>query len=254
MGTSDTRGRTPIKTRGIVLHTMPVGENDKRLVLFTKDTGKTVAFAKGAQKAKSPLLSSTQVFAYSDLELVEGRQSHTLAGAVLLEPFYGLRKDLDRLAYGLHLLEHTGYLLEEGQENQELLYLLLKTLKHVELSKTPLRQLKLVYEVKSMEYTGIAPLITQCVLCGRTSDLAWFHTGEGGALCRACAPSKGREALPMEEPVRHLLQHVLSAGVRELFSFQAEEAVLDGLERIVDSWLQRHLSRRPRSLEMLKRL
>ncbi len=53
---------TLIKTKGIVLHEMPIKEQDKRILLFSIDYGKMVVFANGAKRSKSSLLAGTQPF------------------------------------------------------------------------------------------------------------------------------------------------------------------------------------------------
>ena len=94
-----------IKTKGIVIHVMPIKDHDKRIILFSKDYGKMVVFANGAKRSKSPLLAGTQPFVFGEFYMMEGRDSYTLRSVEITETFYNIRNDMNTLAYGLYLLE-----------------------------------------------------------------------------------------------------------------------------------------------------
>ena len=103
-----------IKTKGIILHEMPIGEYDKRVILLTKEYGKITAFAKGARKPNSALLAGSQVFSYGDYILYKGKTSYNISQIQLIESFHGMRGDIDKLAYGLYILEFSEYVTEEN--------------------------------------------------------------------------------------------------------------------------------------------
>ena len=58
-----------INTQGIVLKSVPYKENDLILTIFSRKLGKVSVIARGAKKSKSSLLSSSQIFAYSNFTL-----------------------------------------------------------------------------------------------------------------------------------------------------------------------------------------
>ena len=92
-----------IKARGLVLREYEAGESDKRLLLLCKEHGRMMIYARGARKPKSKFMAAAQLFTYADYVITVGRGFHALAQAQVIESFYGLRTDYDRLT-AAHLL------------------------------------------------------------------------------------------------------------------------------------------------------
>ncbi|MBQ1286000.1 MAG: recombination protein O N-terminal domain-containing protein, partial [Lachnospiraceae bacterium] len=64
--------------RGMVISSMPIGEYDRRLEILTDSMGRISAFARGARKPSSPLVSISRVFAFGEFDLYEGRNSYSV--------------------------------------------------------------------------------------------------------------------------------------------------------------------------------
>ncbi len=116
------------KGDGIVLRVADFGEWDRLLVVFAAGRGKIRVVAKGARKTQSRYASITQPFCYLNYTYYLGRGLGTLSQAQLHNGFPDIRNDLDRMAYGLYLLELTDSFLEEGQEHDDIFSLLLAAL------------------------------------------------------------------------------------------------------------------------------
>ena len=70
-----------ITVRGMILSSMPIGEYDRRLEILTDSLGRISAFARGARKPSSALVSATRVFAFGEFDLYEGRSSYNINAA-----------------------------------------------------------------------------------------------------------------------------------------------------------------------------
>lgn len=116
------------KGDGIVLRVADFGEWDRLMVVFAAGRGKTRIIAKGARKAQSRYASIAQPFCHLGFTYYQGRGLGTLNQAELHNGFPGIRSDLDKMAYGLYVLELTDAFLEEGQEHDDILSLLLAAL------------------------------------------------------------------------------------------------------------------------------
>lgn len=148
---------TLIKTKGIVLHEMPIKEQDKRIILFSREYGKMVVFANGAKRAKSSLLAGTQPFVFGEFHVYEGKNSYTLKQVEVIESFYSLREDLKCLYYGLYLLEVCNQVIQEMDPNDELLrllYISLITLKNKTQEPEVIRR---IFEFRALSTLGFQP-------------------------------------------------------------------------------------------------
>ena len=86
-----------IKTKGIVLVESNMGDSDKMITLLTPGLGKIGCAAKGARKPKSALLAGTQYLCFADYILFEGNNTYNINSCDIIEIFYNLRIDLDKL-------------------------------------------------------------------------------------------------------------------------------------------------------------
>ena len=77
-----------VNTQGIVLRAVKYKENDLILTIFSRKLGKISAIAKGARRTKSALLSSCQVFAYSNFTLKKQGNMYRVSQTEIIKSFY----------------------------------------------------------------------------------------------------------------------------------------------------------------------
>ena len=116
---------------GIVLSAMPIGENDKRLSLLTRERGKISAFARGARRPNSPLLASTEPFAFGTFHVFEGRSSVSVNKTEISEYFREIASDPDAAWMGFYFLELASYYGQEGLEAEDTVNLLYVSLRAI---------------------------------------------------------------------------------------------------------------------------
>ena len=174
----------------IVLRYANYRENDRMLLLFSPTRGRIDAGCRGCRKARSPLLNASELFALGDFELFEKGGRYTVTGASLIETFYPLRADYDRLSCGIWLLNLCEAVIQPGQPDQPLFLLLLHTLSRLTFSSQPWPGLLTGFLLHFAVAEGFRPRLRHCVRCGRRlppeEPCHWFDVAEGGAVCSAC--------------------------------------------------------------------
>ena len=173
----------------IVLRYADYRENDRMLTLFSPTKGRLEAMSRGCRRPKSPLVAASEVFALGDYELYEKGGRLTVTTASLIETFYPLRTDYDRLAVGAYLLALCEAVIQPGVEAQELFMLLLHTLSRLAFTDQPWRPLLSGFLLHFAGCEGRRPQLEACVRCGQTiapDAAAWLDPAEGGLCCADC--------------------------------------------------------------------
>ena len=90
-----------INTQGIVLKSVPYKENDLILTVFSRKLGKIAVIARGAKKSKRSLLTSSQIFSYSNFTLKKEGHMYRVTQSEIIKRFY---KDFHMLQKAIHVI------------------------------------------------------------------------------------------------------------------------------------------------------
>lgn len=243
-----------IKTKGIVVNEMPIGENDKRLVIITKEKGKITAFARGARKTNSRFLAGSQLFSYGEYILVKGRSSsYNIKQIQLIESFHAIRADIDLLAYGLYILEFVSYITEENIPNKHIMRLMLKTLQVLIRKILNYDLVMRIFELKAMSYIGYTPNVVNCIICGNQYDEYYFSILQGGIVCKTCSKQQ-KSVMKISNNTIYTMRYILSASIDGLYSFDVNEVIKHELTMIMKKFIEYHLNHKFKSLDFLLEL
>ncbi len=242
----------PVKVTGMVLSVMPVGENDRRLVLLTAERGKIHGFARGARRPRSSLTAAAQPFVYGEFMVYEGRNAYTFASARVLEYFDSLRGDVEAVCCGSYFLELADYFARENEEDSLMLRLLLAAVKALCRGAVPKRIIRAAFEIKMLQVNGIAPESFACAVCGSRENLTVFSASHHGMLCREHAPQAGLSGVAFEGAAVYTFQYVLSHPPEQIFSFNLTDRVYRQVSSALDHYFHQVIDRHFKSLEMLE--
>lgn len=211
--------RETVNLTGMVLMAFPVGENDRRLVILTKERGKITAFARGAKRPGSQLMGVTRPFVFGTFRLYEGRDAYNLQSAEVTNYFSEITQDMDATCYGSYFLEFADYYSRENLEATELLLLLYQSLRALLKPALPDPLVQAVFELRSMvingDYTEHPPRAVS-----DSAAYAW--------------------------------EYIIASPLESLYTFALAPEVLEELQDCVEINKRKFIDRRFHSLEILK--
>ncbi len=252
------------KVRGLIIKEAPMGDKDKRLVMLTREMGKISVIAKGALSPKSKWAATSQVFCYGDYVLSKGQSFYYIKEAQLIESFFALRQNLDRLAYATFMLEVAETLTLDGTENQNLMRLLLRGL--MAMSKASEGSESLAADAflwRVLAENGFYPDLEHCRSCERDmNDFApgadpaqpeyVFDFALGGLVCNLCHGSGSGTRL--SSGALRALRYILEVPQEKVYAFAAEEEVRRQLDEVCVGYLLHQTEKRYNSLDFIANL
>ena len=243
-----------IKTKGVILKEINVGEADKIVTIFSRNKGKISGSAKGARRPKSRIIAGSQLFCYSEFVLFKGKDMYSITSCDVIEPFYEIRNDLVKLTYAAHINEIVLDVVQEELPSTKVLQLFLNSLYMLSKTEKAPEQIARVFEMRLMAILGYAPSVKGCLKCGSEdfTDLS-FSFKSCGFLCRKCKEDD-RYALNISEGCARAINYVIYSNIKNIFNFDVSKSVLIELEKLSKRYLKDRLDREYNKLDFLKSL
>lgn len=239
-----------------MLKEVNIGEADKIITVFTRGYGKLSAVAKGARRPKSKLVACSQFLCYSDFVLFKGRELFTVTSCDVIEPFYEIRNDIERLTYSAHLADIISDIIQENQPSAKVLQLLLNTLYVLSKTEKSPELITTIFEIRLLALIGYAPHVISCMMCGAEDiNNMCFSFKECGLVCQNSPCSSGDHFATRISPAAIMaLRHIIYSKMNDLFNFDLSPVVLAELSRISKRYLRERLEKDYKKLDFLKTL
>lgn len=182
------------QTEGIFISKAKRFEADEYLSAFTKEFGKIGLTGKSIRKIKSKLRASSELFCYSEIEFIRGRNYNILTNSESKESFSKIKSDLGKLSVAFKISNLLNSFLAEEEKDSRLWIFIRKSfflLNDLPLSddhkdKKHILQLFYYYfSFKLLEILGYKPDMDQCVLDQKPASV--FSPQEGGLICKNCS-------------------------------------------------------------------
>lgn len=233
-----------IKTEGIVLSEIRFKDTSKILNIYTKDLGKIPVMAKGAYKANSKLMGSTQVFSYNEYILKKGQTFYYLNQGNIIEPFYSMRENIERFVYGSYVLELIEKSSPDEEENLTLFLLLEKSLKVLSELNDGFLKFIVAFQLKFVSFIGYKPHLNTCVSCNTIpkGDMRWSNR-EGGIICGSCF-SSDMGSIYINNDIYKAMVELLYIPFEELESIHISLETLKTLQTLLERYILYNIDRK----------
>ncbi|GLI36009.1 DNA repair protein RecO [Desulforhabdus amnigena] len=174
------------ETEAIVLHTRDYGESDRLITFYSKAAGKLRGIAKGARRSRKRFVHAFEPCSLVLLTYRERKSLLWVEACKLLEPYLALTTEVERWGYAALVSEILLEMTPEGDEQEELFYLLTATLGQLTESRDPLNVM-LLFLIRFMDMMGYLPELQSCSICRcpiRTSARWAWRLKQGTLACQ----------------------------------------------------------------------
>ena len=240
--------------KGVIIKQNDFGEGHRMLSVFTDEYGIVKAADYGARRTKSRTGASGQFLCFADFQMYRGGDIWTIREICPIDSFLPIQEDIEKLALCTYLADITYGFLEQHNPDTEILRLFLNTLHACAYWEVPLTQLKAVYELRLMAFSGYMPAMDSCVCCGGQTDEMYFDFAGGGILCGGCRFVNHNEKQSLPRGVVQAIRYICTCDLKRLFSFRISPEGEELLETAAERYLLTHIDKHIKSLDYLKKL
>ena len=232
------------KTKGIIISEHNMSDYDKMVTLLTPN-GKIGCAAKGARRPKSTLMAATQFLCFGDYLVYQGASSYNINSCEVIEVFYNLRTDLEKLTYASYITKIINDVTDENQNTYKILQLFLNTIYMISESDKNLDLIASTFRIKLMCLLGFMPEVNKCVNCGKSekeTTVNHFSFKDSGLKCEECRRTD-KGAMQISQSTATAIKYIVMAPPKKLFSFNLSEENIKELEIVSKIYLEDKLDK-----------
>lgn len=215
-----------IKVKGIVIRESTYKDNDKIITILTDSIGKVSVIAKGAKKTNSPYLASSQYLVYSEFVLYQNTGYFYLNSASVINTFYNLRIDLDKLQIVFELTKLINSVTDENQECEKILKLFLNTIYALDKLDKDKKLIVNAFKIKLFTLLGFAPRQDKCANCSKLlldaeEEFVYYNYVDNVFLCENCKGVRdSRSVIRLTKATFNAIFYVIRSDLKKMFSFE----------------------------------
>lgn len=231
-----------VKTKGIVISEHNMGDFDKMLTILTPNLGKIECMAKGSRRPKSLLLAGSQFLCFSEYILYKGSDNYSMNSCEIIELFYKVRTDLDKLKVATYITKIISDVTTENQNNYKVLQLFLNTLYVISETDKNIELVTSIFRLRLMAIIGFKPQIEGCTTCKAEENLNFFSIRDSGLKCEACA-KQDTSSIKISETTKDAIRYIILADAKKIYSFTVPEETEKELSIISKVYLTEKLEK-----------
>ncbi len=229
------------RSSSLILRSYDYAEADRLLVLFTKETGKRRAVAKGVRKSKSKLAGCLNLLTLADVQFY-GREHQALVRIIQAQvttAYPRLKKNLEALAQASRITELVDSVTQDHQPLPELFQLVTQSLALLE-AGVPSRQLAIWFELCFWQQLGFGLNLDACYQCKAEDEKMSFDLEAGGLVCHNCSP---HGSTWVSLGARRLMKKLTTMNPLHFNRVQIQPRMEKEIRAILDKVIYYHLGR-----------
>ena len=244
-----------LAVKGLVLRVNETGADNRFLTVLTGERGIISVFFRGPG-ARKPKMGSTEALCYSQFMLFQSRERYIVNSADLLELFFPLRQDIERLSLAQYFCQLLQVVVPEEEPAAEFLRLTLNTLHFLGKPKRSPAFLKALFELRSLSLAGFMPDLVGCAGCGCfEKGRMFFSPKQGNLLCGECLEElRGEGYLSLSPSALAAMRHIIYSPLEKLFSCTASGESLNILARCAERYVLYQTARTYTALDFYNQL
>jgi len=192
------------------------------------------------------------MFTYSDYIIADGRSFYSMCQCEVIESFYPIRQDYNKLRQAGCILEICEKTIPSGAPCDDLLLLVLKTLQricryegHPETLGRPEvldRPSVSLFLFRFLLFHGLEPMMDQCCLCGDMlasySSLFCYE----GMICLSCKKSVpiNKARMSLSPACQEAVRHIIKSSLNKAFMFRANDVTMTELAQAAELCFRGH--------------
>lgn len=233
-------------SRAVVLKSIKYRDSDKIFTLFTKESGKISAIARGVRKISSRRGGNLDTLNLVSVNIHEdGSGFKSIEEVKTIESFKNLKKDLSKSLKAYYLVELVHRATEEDEQFSGIFDLLVKCLKALDKNVYSGDLFIIYFEINLMKLLGYEINVSECRKCHRSIDDSWkkysFNIESGGIECENCS----KFGVEMSKESAVALKPLLGGKItKETHSLASE------IDKLIKMYIQRKIETRFKSLEI----
>ena len=244
------------RTDAFVLRTYTLKEADKICVLFTRDSGKVRAVAKGARKLRSRFGSSLEPLTEVALSYYqkENQELASISTCDILRTQFSDEITSERLGALHYIAELVIEFVPDHEPNERIYRLVGAIVEAMRSSGSPeLPAISRYFEIWMLRLSGFLADLSSCHVCGRAlaNEQSVWLTSEGAPVCPSCSRQRGDE---LRREVLAGLKDILARKPIDFFSVRRDSRVLQQIGTLASKLIRRTIERDLKSVAFVDRL
>jgi len=244
------------KTPAVVLRSIPYGESDKIVTLYTLDFGKIKGIAKGAKRSRKRFANTLEICSYIHATFFEKEHLDLvrLSHCDLIRPFQGLREEITKLAWASYLIELVDAMTAEKIKNKALFRLLILFLNLIDRGFLK-EEIQRVFEVRLLSHLGYQPQFNHCTRCQKalSGEKFFFSARQGGVLCPSCTTNLP-DLVPVSLGTIKTLLLAQSIPLEKVGRISFSPQSLKESQAVLTLFLQQYLGKELKSKKFLEQI